>query len=86
MSSASGLIIKFWSNICKPSILELFIRIAKSSVTVMNRRVQILHPCLMPLSTLNLGHVPSGKDTQLLMSVNCLKICYQIQNAQMFRK
>lgn len=43
--------------------------IASTSTTAVNNRGEVLHHCLMPLIRLNVGHVPSGRETQLLMSV-----------------
>lgn len=42
---------------------------ASSSESTINKRGEILRPCFLPLPTLNLGPVPSGGETQLLMFI-----------------
>ncbi len=69
VSSASWLMIHLWLCMSNPSMFEFLTVIASSCVTATNRRGETLHPCLLPCSTLNLGHVPSVRETQLLISV-----------------
>ena len=52
-----------------PLISECITVMANNSVAKKNKRGETLQPCLMPPSTLNLEHVPSERETQLLLSV-----------------
>lgn len=56
--------IKLWLLISNPLMFEFLTVRASNSAATINKSGEMLNPCLMPLSILNLEQVPSDRETR----------------------